>query len=266
MVFHSVFENSYLWLPIVGFVIGLFGSVIGGGGGFFFLPVLILGFNVPAQVAVSTSLAATLPICIGGAWEHYRKRNIDLPTGFVFAIAGIFGALLGARFTGVLNTNQLKIAFGIYSILLALVMLFNNWRKNRADARGIKIKKDSTTRKNTKRSFYGFLAGIITGTFGTSGTAPVLAGLFSVKLPVKMIAGTSLLIVFVNTVSALGAHFMIGRIDFTLVYFLTLGSIVGSVTGPRLIPGARVERAEKPVRLWFALIMIAFGLLMILTR
>lgn len=266
MVFHSVFENSYLWLPIVGFVIGFFGSVIGGGGGFFFLPVLILGFNVPAQVAVSTSLAATLPICIGGAWGHYHDRNIDFPTGLVFAITGILGALLGAKFTGVLNTSQLKIAFGIYSILLALLMLYNNWRKNRADARGINIKEDSTAQKNTKRSIYGFLAGIITGTFGTSGTAPVLTGLFSVRLPVRMIAGTSLLIVFVNTISALGAHFMIGKIDLTLVYFLTVGSIVGSVAGPRLIPGTRVERAEKPVRLWFALTMMAFGLLMIITR
>jgi len=66
MIYHSSFEYYYLWLPLIGFMIGFIGSLIGGGGGFFFIPVLTLIFHVPAQIAVATSLAATLPIGIVG--------------------------------------------------------------------------------------------------------------------------------------------------------------------------------------------------------
>ncbi len=265
MVFHSAFENSYLWLPLVGFVIGFLGSVIGGGGGFFFLPLLILVFHVPAQIAVSTSLAATLPVCIVGALSHYRNGNIDLRMGSVFAIAGIMGALIGAGLTGMLTTGQLKVSFGIYSILLAGHMMLSNRKKIRAEANGEVIPEITPFQKRTRGSVYGLLAGVITGTFGTSGTAPVLAGLFAIRLPIKLIAGTSLIIVFVNTASALGAHFMVGRIDLTLVYFLTAGTIIGAFSGPRLISGVKIERSENSVRFWFALIMMALGILMIIT-
>jgi len=265
MVFHSVFENSYLWLPLLGFVVGFLGSVIGGGGGFFFLPVLILLFHVPAQIAVSTSLAATLPVCVVGALSHYRNGNIDLRMGSIFAIAGIAGAIVGAGLTGLLSTGQLKVSFGIYSILLAVHMMLSNRKKIKAEANGDVLPEKTSFQKRTSGSVYGLLAGIITGTFGTSGTAPVLAGLFAIRLPVKVIAGTSLLIVFVNTVSALGAHFMVGKIDLTLVYFLTAGTIIGAFAGPRLISGVRIERSENSVRFWFALVMMAFGLLMIIS-
>jgi len=265
MVFHSAFENSYLWLPLVGFVVGFLGSVIGGGGGFFFLPVLILLFHVPAQGAVSTSLAATLPVCIVGALSHYRNGTIDLRTGSVFAIAGIMGAIIGAGLTGMLTTGQLKVSFGIYSILLAGHMMLSNRKKIKAEANGEVIPEITPFQKRTRGSVYGLLAGVITGTFGTSGTAPVLAGLFAMRLPIKLIAGTSLLIVFVNTASALGAHFMVGRIDLTLVYFLTAGTIIGAFAGPRLISVVKIERSENSVRFWFALIMMALGILMIIT-
>jgi len=75
MIFHSSFQYCYLWLPLVGFIIGFFASMAGGGGGFFFLPVLILLFKVPAQIAVATSLAATLPICIVGSWGPLPEWN-----------------------------------------------------------------------------------------------------------------------------------------------------------------------------------------------
>ena len=62
MIFHSSFEYIYLWLPLLGFVVGFFGSFTGGGGGFVFIPLLTLLFGVEAHVAIGSSLAATLPI------------------------------------------------------------------------------------------------------------------------------------------------------------------------------------------------------------
>ncbi|HDR68276.1 MAG TPA: sulfite exporter TauE/SafE family protein, partial [Bacteroidaceae bacterium] len=67
MIFHSAFEYIYLWLPLIGLLVGLISTLIGGGGGgFFFIPILTILFGVPAHIAVTTSLAATIPICIVG--------------------------------------------------------------------------------------------------------------------------------------------------------------------------------------------------------
>jgi uncharacterized membrane protein YfcA len=266
MIFHSSFEYYYLWLPLVGFLIGFIGSCLGGGGGFFFIPILTLLFNVPAQIAVATSLAATLPIGIVGSFGHYRNSNIDLKLGMAFAIAGIFGALSGASLTNLMTTGQLKVSFGIYSILMALLMIISKWREKRAEANGIGIPDRSTFQKITRSSFFGFLAGIITGTFGTSGTAPVQAALFTMRIPIKLVVGTSLMVSAVNTFSALGAHFLVGKIDLTLVYFLTAGAIIGALLGPKLLAGVKIGRAEGPIRLWYALGMIAFGIIMIFNK
>ena len=261
MIFHSLFEYSYLFLPLIGFIIGFCAAVIGGGGGFFFLPVLILLYQVPAQVAVATSLAATIPVCLAGTFSHYKQNNINKNIGLIFIVAGIIGAFIGAGFTSVISSGHLKIAFGIYCIYLAFQMILNMWKnKNKEITRTEDM---SNWHKKSRGSYYGFLAGIITGTFGTSGTAPVLAGLFTLNMPLNVIAGTSIVIISINTIFALGVHFMIGWIDLTLVYFLTAGTILGALTGPRKLAKVKLDHAQGHVRFWFAVLMAVFGTFMI---
>lgn len=266
MIFHSSFEYYYLWLPLIGFMIGFIGSLLGGGGGFFFIPVLTLLFNVPAQIAIATSLAATLPIGIVGSLGHYRNDNINIRLGFAFALAGIAGAISGASLTSLMTTGQLKTSFGIYSVLMALVLIISSWKTNKAEADGITIPAGSVFQKMARGSFFGFLSGIITGTFGTSGTAPVQAGMFAMRMPLKIVVGTSLMVSTVNTFSAMGAHFLVGNIDLTLVFFLTTGTIIGALIGPKFLAGIKIGRAEGPIRFYYALGMIAFGIIMIVSR
>jgi uncharacterized membrane protein YfcA len=266
MIFHSAFEYIDLWLPLVGFLVGLIGTLIGGGGGgFFFIPILTILFGVPAQVAVATSLAATLPICIVGSIGHYRNDNIDVRLGLVMAAAGILGALGGASFTSLITHKQLIICYGSYAIVIALSMIRSNWKKKRDEAYGVDKPEDSKFKKVAKGTFFGFLAGVITATFGTTGATPAQAGLLAMRKPVKVVIGTSLMVVMANTASALGAHFLVGEIDLTLVYFLTAGTIIGSLAGPKLLKGARLERIDGPIRLWYALGMILFGIVMIIS-
>lgn len=264
MIFHSPIETMYYLLPLVGLIIGLFGTMLGGGGGFFFLPILTLLLNVPAQTAVITSLVATLPICIVGSFGHYRKRNINFRIAAMFALAGIVGAFIGAGITSRISANQLKISFGIYSVLIALNIAYSAWQKKRMDANGAEQQNNSGLVKIAKGSFFGFFAGTITGTFGTSGTAPVLAGLFTMRIPLKLVIGTSLLVVLANTVFAVGAHLLVGKIDLTLIYFLTAGSIIGALLGPRLLSKVKTDNSESRVRYLYAIIMVALGVLMIM--
>jgi uncharacterized membrane protein YfcA len=237
--------------------------MVGGGGGFFFLPLLTLVLNVPAQTAVITSLVATLPICIVGSQGHYRKSNINFRVALIFITGGIIGAFVGAGITSWISEAQLKTGFGIYTIVIAVHIILSTRKNQQTETVNGKQKSRPTLSKIAKGSFFGMVAGTITGTFGTSGTAPILAGLFSLKIPVKMVIGTSLLVVLFNTVFAVGAHFLISKIDLTLVYFLTAGSAIGAVAGPRLLTKIHIDKAENKARYWYAVVMVIIGVLMI---
>lgn len=263
MIFHSSIEPLYFLLPVFGLIIGTFGSMLGGGGGFFFLPILTLIFNVPTQTAVITSLVATLPICFIGSFFHYHNSNINFRIAAMFAFTGIIGAFIGAAITSIISANQLKVCFGIYSIIIAVNIVFTTWKKNRNGNKKSEQHNIFGLIKIIESSFLGLFAGVITGTFGTSGSAPVISGLLTMRIPIKVVIGTSLLIVFVNTLFAVGAHFLIGKIDLTLVAFLTVGSTIGAIAGPKLLTKVKTDQSESKARYWYAVVMVALGILMI---
>ena len=264
MIYFSSIEPVYYLLPLIGLVIGLFGTLLGGGGGFFFLPVLTLLIGVEPQTAVTTSLAASLPIGLAGSLGHYRRKNINFRIAGVFMLAGVCGALLGTLLTHRMSGSLLKTTFGVYSFLLALNIIVTT----RCHPAGAQEERSSGTPSDTraKGSFYGFFAGMISGTFGTSGTAPVLAGLLSLRLPLKTVIGTSLLVVLSNTLVATGTHLLTGRTDLTLVAFLTAGSAAGALLGPRILAGADTDRSENRIRYLYAAVVAAIGILMIINR
>ncbi len=266
MIFYSPFEFNYLWLPVIGFIIGLLATLIGAGGGLFFIFILVLLFKISVPVAVTTSLAATLPICLVGSIRHFFYGNINVRVGLIFSVTGVAGALIGANVTGLLTAAQLKISFGLYTILLA-VQIFYNTLKDKKTEKGLINPKAGHGLKNTaKGSGYGFLAGIVTGTFGTSGAAPVLAGLLSMRISVKKVVGTSLIVVLINTIFALAAHFFVGKTDLTLVYFLGGGAAVGAFAGPKLLAGYNFGKSEGRARLFYAIGLAVIGILMIFSK
>lgn len=129
MFFHSDITPLYFILPVIGFVVGLFATMLGGCGGFFFLPVLTLLLHVPASVAVTTSLIATLPICVVGIVGHFRQKNIAFGIVPVFLLTGVTGAFMGAAIAGWIDSEILKAAFGIYAVLIAGNIFHSTWRR-----------------------------------------------------------------------------------------------------------------------------------------
>lgn len=259
MFFYSSIEPLYFILPIVGLIVGLFGTMLGGGGGFFFLPLLTIVYGVPTHNAILTALVATLPICLVGSWIHYRKGNVNFKVAKLFLYTGIVGALIGTTTTSFIQSNILKIAFGLYLIIIAINMVLSSKSKQTNSENNPNL-----PLKQGHKGWYGLLAGMITGAFGTSGTAPVLAGLFSSQIPIKQVIGTSLLIVLVNTVIAIGAHLHFNTIDLTLVSFLTSGSLVGALMGPQLLTKSNIENKENGTKTIYAAVIAAIGLIMII--
>lgn len=127
---------SRKFLPVLGFITGFAGSMLGIGGGLIMIPFLILLFSVPVTLVAGTSSAIIIFIGIGATVSymfHGQGAGLDLPgwsTGYVWWSAAIplmlggvpmaaFGAWLNAR----TRARVLQRIFGAVLLILALRIL-----------------------------------------------------------------------------------------------------------------------------------------------
>ena len=111
-------------MPLVFLVIGLLAGVLSGlfgiGGGLVIVPALIFLAKFAPIEATGTSLAALLlPVGALGAWEYYRKGNLNLAAGLWVALGLFFGAWIGAKLAQQLSPLQLRRGFAVFLMLVA---------------------------------------------------------------------------------------------------------------------------------------------------
>jgi uncharacterized membrane protein YfcA len=258
------FSPIYLWLPLIGLAIGLLVTIFGGGGGFFYLPILTLLFHVPTQLAVTTSLAATIPTVIVGSIEHYRKGNINIQVGIIFGVAGLLGALAGTYVSNLISSALLQKLFGAYALVLTVPMVLTSRNRLKNLGGQAQAAQPLTGSRIFLCAFFGVLSGVMAGLFGTSGTASIVAGLYILGLPVTVVVGTSVLVVLFNAVSGFVGHLIVGQFSLPLLLLLGSGSVLGGFLGPRILARINVDFLEKVYGVLFILLVIAFGVIMLL--
>ncbi|WP_036877030.1 sulfite exporter TauE/SafE family protein [Xylanibacter oryzae] len=258
------FNTSFLFLPLFGLVIGILVSMFGGGGGGLYVPLLTILFNVPIQVAVSTSLASIIPTTIFGAYAHYKQGNVNVSIGLIFGITGIIGTLLGVFFSTLIPPFILRKLFGTVAILLVIPIFFKKKEKeNKYIDNPDNLKKINLTTVSISLIF-GLLSGIMAGLFGISGTFPIIMGLYMLRFPANMVIGTSVFVLFFNAISGLFGHFAVGHINFILIILLGGSAAIGALIGPSLLKRIKADVLDK----WFKILVISItvvtGLIMII--
>jgi uncharacterized membrane protein YfcA len=123
------------------------------------------------------------------------------------------------------------------------------------------IRKSKETSINTainlpRLAMIGFLVGFITGFLGAGGGFLIIpALLFFANLPMKQAVGTSLFIIFINSLIGFTGDIINGiTINYQLLFTISAIAIVGMLIGTQLskkIDGAKL----KPAFGWFVLIM-----------
>ncbi len=111
---------------IAGFAVGLLTGFIGVGGGFLIVPALVLFADLETKLAAGTSLGVIAVNCATGLLGHVRFVQIDwfLLGGFLaFAITGI---IIGTRISHRLPELQLRKAFAVTVVILAILIGANN--------------------------------------------------------------------------------------------------------------------------------------------
>jgi len=105
----------------IGLAAGVLAGMFGIGGGIVIGPALILLAKFQPQLATGTSLGALLlPVGALGAWEYYRRGNLNIAGSLWIALGLFLGAWFGARLAQSLSGPQLQKAFAIFLVLIAI--------------------------------------------------------------------------------------------------------------------------------------------------
>ena len=240
---------------LFGILIGTSLGAIGGGGSILTVPILvyIMGQNVHA--ATATSLAVVGATALVGAIPHWRAGRVAVPTALAFAVAGIAGAFAGAWANHLLPGWLILTLFGLLMLTVSLRMLRSSQRKP--------LPKEQTPAHTTLRAGWwrialaGLGVGLMTGFFGVGGGFLIVPALVLVLgMGMRAAVGTSLLIIALNSVSALLAHLRFGGMDLALVLLFVLGGSLGALLGARL--AGRVD--ERRLQQIFAVFVAGVGL------
>lgn len=116
---------------LTGIFAGVIGGMLGLGGGIIIVPVLHFLFmqqQFPASVlmhlAVTTSLATIIVTSISATYAHHKKEAVIWPVVKRFAPGIVIGTGLGAILADSLSSDALRVAFGIFEILVAIQIWF----------------------------------------------------------------------------------------------------------------------------------------------
>ncbi|NUT33418.1 MAG: sulfite exporter TauE/SafE family protein [Hamadaea sp.] len=106
-----------------GVAVGLVTGLVGAGGGFLVVPALVLlgGLSMPA--AVGTSLLVIAMKSGAGLAGYLADVSIDWPLTLAVTALAVVGSLAGARFTGKVNPEALRRAFGWFVIVMGAGVL-----------------------------------------------------------------------------------------------------------------------------------------------
>jgi uncharacterized membrane protein YfcA len=110
-------------LVLAGVVTGILAGLLGVGGGIVMVPVMVVGFGLPAALAKGTSLAVIIPTSLMGTWRNRKKRNADLRTAMIVGVTGIASAFVAGKISVGMSESLSNVLFSILLVVVAVRMI-----------------------------------------------------------------------------------------------------------------------------------------------
>ena len=121
----SLSRNQLLQGAAIGLVAGLASGYVGVGGGFIMVPLMLSVIGIPMRKASGTSLIAVMILAIPGVIEQGIIGNINYLAGIAIVIGTIPGAVIGARLVTKVPERTLRLLFGCFLIVAAVMLVLN---------------------------------------------------------------------------------------------------------------------------------------------
>lgn len=222
----------------MGLVIGGILGLIGAGGAVIAVPAFLYLFGFSALEATTASLAVVAVSAASGAIPRIRMKQVWVREALVFWALGIVGTLLGSRVAPLVPEAVIITGFALVMLAAAVAM----WRKSTsAEPTG------DRQRPVWLLPAVALGVGLLTGLFGVGGGFLIVPALVLVfDIPFAFAAGTSLVVVALNSITALAFKWeTAAQVDWRIPLLVIIGGLVGSVVASRLNTGIPRKILER---------------------
>jgi uncharacterized membrane protein YfcA len=220
--------NPFAWLGAA--LIGLSLGLTGAGGSIVTLPVLVYLAGVPPREAVGLSLLVVGAAAAAGALQRWRAGDFHARAALLFALSGMAGAWLGAKFTRTVSPDLLMALFAVLMLIVAGRMLWSR------DGEAV-----MSPECRPWRCFgAGAGTGMLTGFIGVGGGFLLMP---------------ALVVIAINSAAGFAAHLGDGPVDWKLAGLFSGLAVTGSLAGNALSAKLPVKR----LRQGFAAMVLATG-------
>lgn len=127
----SFTPEQYLYLVLIGLVMGVASGLFGIGGGIIVIPILMAFFGVSDLTAKGTSLLAMIPGAIVGSYTNLRSGLVTLRQGLTVGLAAVVSSYLGVSLAFVLPAEWAGLIFGLFLLFVAARLAQEELRKRR---------------------------------------------------------------------------------------------------------------------------------------
>ncbi|WP_237203422.1 sulfite exporter TauE/SafE family protein [Rothia endophytica] len=235
---------------LLGAVIGLLMGALGGGGAILAVPALVFIFGFEPQDATLGSLVVMVAGTVSGIVNHAKMGSVDLSKGVLFGVLGIAGTYVGRYLAGGVDGNALMLTFAALLVVVASLMIKNAATGSQAVSgdRG-----SGGLMGVIKIILAALLVGVLVGFFGVGGGFMIVPTLtLLMGLSMRHAVGTSLVVIFINSVAGLGAGFaQLNQLDWGVLSAMAGAAVLAALIGTRI--GARVP--QKMLKLAFATLL-----------
>lgn len=257
-------------MEIVGYIasifMGLSLGLIGGGGSILTVPILVYLFSVNPVTATAYSLFIVGSTALVGGLSYLKKGEVDLRTGFIFAVPSFIGVYLTRAYVVPRLPDPVFTAGSIAFSKSLLIMLVFAVLMVAASVSMIKTKKAEAKKaelsplaKFSLISLEGFVVGGVTGFVGAGGGFLIIPALVVlVGMSMKMAVGTSLFIISAKSlIGFLGDLQHHSEIQWSLLTTITGIAVIGLFIGMSLTKKVSEKSLKKGFG-YFVLIMGVF--------
>lgn len=110
------------------FLTGIISGTVSGtgmGGGTILILILSVFMGIDQHIAQATNLVFFVPTSITAIITTIKDKLINWRIGVPVAIAGVIGAIFGARISVKMDVNHLKKYFGVFLILITIYEIYS---------------------------------------------------------------------------------------------------------------------------------------------
>jgi uncharacterized protein len=269
-----------VFLLLFAFAAGAAGGLLGLGGGIFVVPMLILVFDLPITLAISTSLVAVIATSCGAASTYVGAGIADIRLGMFLEVATVVGGLLGAILTVYVlaNYEQVLLFAFVPAVLVPAYLMIERRDKHSVphpppDARADRLHLHGSfptetgairtfrVTGTTPGLFLSGIAGIVSGLLGIGGGVFYVPAMnLFMNIPVRVASGTSNFMIGVTATASALVYLLAGRV----ALFWTVPIVIGMLIGSRAGTGLQGKVSTYTFKVLFVGVLIFTALLLLL--